>query len=377
VNVPWLLTVLPGVPFTETIDGPSVLCLGDFVTSRPLKQRAANTGGVMHRFGMDDESTAMLLAELAAEGAWPDFTVAYFADNDFRSHAVGPFAALPAVERVDAALGTMFDAAGGFDRFIAETCVIVTSDHGHCEILPDPDQAAIRLHDVLADFRQADLGRRWRDRDQIMICPNMRAAQIYLREPESGLVEAIAATALLEPRIDLVMWRNTRADTGTATYTVTGPRGRLTFWRDSTSETRSSAEDAFGACWSWHGDLEVLQLERNGRRLDSTEYPNAFERIVGVLDASNSGEIWVTAAPGCEFEVQGESVHVGGGSHGALHALDSLSPVIAAGAPWRLPNVMRSVDIAPLCLEALGIRMRYRVGDARVSGRRGASPSRP
>ena len=58
--------------------------------------------------------------------------------------------------------------------------------------------------------------------------------------------------------------------------------------------------------------------------------------------------------------------HVGGGSHGALHALDSLCPVIVAGMTTTLPRVMRSVDIAPLCLDALGMPMRYRVGEPRA-----------
>src|SRR5688500_1601995 len=35
VNVPWLLALLPGVPLTETVDGPTHLALGDFVTQHP------------------------------------------------------------------------------------------------------------------------------------------------------------------------------------------------------------------------------------------------------------------------------------------------------------------------------------------------------
>jgi hypothetical protein len=124
-------------------------------------------------------------------------------------------------------------------------------------------------------------------------------------------------------------------------------------------------KDAWGTAWDWRGELEVLQLTRDGASIESSEYPNAFERIAGVLDARNSGELWVTAQPGCEFEVPGGKAHCGGASHGALHALDSLSPVVIAGAPRRLPRAMRSVDIAPLCMEALGLSMRYRVGDAR------------
>ena len=76
----------------------------------------------------------------------------------------------------------MFAAAGGADRFLRDTCVIVTSDHGHCEILADEHRAVIRLDRLLSKYRQADIGRGWQRRDEIMICPNMRAAQLYLRD---------------------------------------------------------------------------------------------------------------------------------------------------------------------------------------------------
>ena len=370
VNVPWLLAMLPGVPFTETVLGPRVMCLGDFVTTHTMRNtKLHDRGGVIHRFGMDDASTAELLLEMAEDHAFPEFTVAYFADNDYKSHEVGPHAALPVIGRVDAALGAMFDAAGGFDDFMRETCVIVTSDHGHCEILGDAAQAVIPLHTVLGDFRQAELGRPWRERDEIMICPNMRANQVYLREPSAVMVDRVSTTTLLDPRVDLVMWRTERTQPGAEGYTVIGPRGRLEFWRAQADAAagRHVVKDSFGAKWGWKGDLDVLQLEHDGVRLESTEYPNPFERIAGVLDARNSGEIWVTASPGCEFEVPGGEAHVGGASHGALHALDSLSPVIVAGAQRRLPTAMRSIDIAPLCMEVLGLEMRYAVGDARVS----------
>ena len=111
----------------------------------------------------------------------------------------------------------------------------------------------------------------------------------------------------------------------------------------------------------------TLTIEQDTGSFMFRDYPNAFERIAGVLDLDQSGDLWVTARPGCEFEVPGGSAHVGGASHGALHALDSYSPVIVAGggSPWRLPPAMRSVDIAPLCMHILEMSMRYRVGDPR------------
>ena len=373
VNVPWLMALVPGVPITEFVDGPQTLSLGDFVCDVPIGHKRHPKAGLLHRFGMDDEATAELLVTLVEQRPLPDFTVAYFADNDYVSHDVGPHAALPVVERVDGALGRMFDVAGGIDRFLQGHCVVVTSDHAHCEILRSRTDASIDLHAVLGDFKQAQLGRPWRDGDEVMICPNMRAAQIYVRDTSAHAIARVVRTCLLEPRVDLVMSKATTAD-GT-TYIVCGPSGRLEFWLGDpnrrSGEQRlaaSSGKDAFGAMGWWRGDLETLRLTADGATLDSSEYPNAFERIAGALDARQSGEVWVTAQPGCEFDVPGGEPHVGGGSHGALHALDSLCPVIVAGATTtRLPRDMRSVDIAPLCMAALGLKMRYRVGESRAA----------
>ncbi|HVL68593.1 MAG TPA: alkaline phosphatase family protein [Vicinamibacterales bacterium] len=361
VNMPGLMAALPGVPFTETVEGPSLLALGDFVgVPTPHGHPLDKEGGLLHRFGMDDESTGAMLRHLAAEGTLPEFTVAYFADNDYASHEVGPLSALPVVERVDRLLGEAFAAAGGLDRFLADTAVVITSDHGHCDIRAD-DRALVRIDRLLANFRQADIPRGWRSDDQIMICPNMRAAQIYLRKPTPDLVQRIATALLLEENVDQVIWCS-RLTGGSSGYTVLSHRGRLEF-----SRAPGGDPDVFGNRWTWRGEPAVVDMHRDDGRLHFGDYPNAFERIAGVIDLDKSGELWVTVKPGCEIEVPGSKAHPGGGSHGALHALDSLSPVIVAGgaAPRRLPTHLRSLDIAPLCMEILGIPMRYRVGDPR------------
>jgi hypothetical protein len=302
--------------------------------------------------------TASVLCQAAAAGTLPDFTVAYFADNDYRSHEVGPVGALPVLDRVDAALGATFDAARGIDRFLAETCVIVTSDHGHCDILADADEAVIRLDDVFNAFAQARLGEPWKEADDIMVCPNMRAAQVYVH-PSTPLVaggkasvEQVVRAALREPRIDLVIWPS--GDTPNARrYQVSGPGGALAFWRHGGGGREG--RDAQGSVWRWEGEPAVLRLETWDGLVHSADYPNAFERSAGALDADAAGDVWLTAQPGCEFEVRGGQPHVGAGSHGALHALDSLSPVICAGAPVRLPRSLRSIDLAAVCMRALGL----------------------
>jgi hypothetical protein len=364
VNVPWLLALLPGVPITETIAGPSVLCLGNFVNSRPHHGKPAPASGLLHRFGMDDASTAKLLCELAAEGAMGDFTLAYFADNDYKSHEVGPHKALPVVQRVDAALGAMFDAAGGFERFIRDTSVIVTSDHGHTEILPDESCAVIRLDRVLSGFQQADVARGWRKGEDVMICPNMRAAQIYLRDHRSEYIDPVVQAAFADPRVDLALWHRRLATAGSDVYVVESQHGRLEFWRGETGADH--ARDRYGTNWSWRGELAALSLEIDGGVINSPEYPNPFERIAGVLDGTTSGDVWLTAQPGCEFEVPGGKAHVGGASHGSLHVLDSHNVLLASGrAAEILPRHMRTIDIAPVCMELLGLTPQHRPGDPR------------
>jgi hypothetical protein len=366
VRIPGVMAALPGVPLTETVEGPSVLCLGDFVgTPTPHGHSLDEKGGLLRRFGMDDESTGLLLRQLCASGTLPDFTIAYFADNDYRSHAIGPYAALSVIERVDAMLGDAFDAAGGIERVLGDTCVVVTSDHGHCDILERADDAVIHLDRILGNFRQAALGKPCGWRDEIMICPNMRAAQIYVRNSSPDLLERIARDILTDRRVDQIICRTALAKSGADGYTVLTARGRLEFAQRY--ESAMTSADSFGGYWAWRGDGEAVGLVSNGDTIDFEQYPNAFERIAGALDLDQSGELWVTARPGCEFEVPGGKAHVGGASHGALHALDSFSPVIIAGGPIRprLPHEMRSVDIAPICMDLLGLPMRYRPGLSR------------
>lgn len=365
VHVPLLLAMLPGVPLTDVVKGPSTLCLGDFATSRTRRGKKLNgREGVLHRFGMDDASSGTFLAELAEDGAMPDLTVAYFADNDYRSHEVGPHAALGTIARVDEMLGRMFECAGGLERVLQDTYVLVTSDHGHCEILADKERAVIRLDQTLQEFRQAALGVPWQPDDELMICPNMRAAQIYFHEATPDRVNRVIALLLADERVELVLWRTVDTRHEAAGYTAASARGALEFWHGS--DGGDHAHDAFGGAWSWRGDLAVLGGRVEQGRLVWSDYPNAFERIAGSLDHRRSGMLWATAVPGCEFEVPGGEAHVGGASHGGLHALESLSPVIVAG-PTRvqLPEAMRSVDIAPLVMQWLGLEMRYRVGDPR------------
>ncbi|MGH9158853.1 MAG: alkaline phosphatase family protein, partial [Vicinamibacteraceae bacterium] len=365
VRLPLLMRLLPGSPHAATLQGPSRLCLGQFVTAvhrrgKPVRPPAA---GVLHRFGMDDAATLGLLEQLAEDRAFTDLTVAYCADNDYRSHEVGPDGASEVLERVDEGLATVLSAWGGLDAFLDEICLVVTSDHSQCAMEATPERAGIRLDTLLAPLRQADLAKGWQAGDEVMICPNLRTVQIYFREHGRMRIHETIDRVLADRRVDQVFWRAAIDRPGDAGFHVaTEDRGRL--YLRSGGGGEALGRDDFGNAWQWEGALDALdaRVDEQGR-LRFGDYPNAFERIACGLGLDESGDLWITARPGYEFNVAGASPHDGGGSHGALHRLDSTSPVILAGAPdgVALPEHMRTVDIVPLCLRVLDLPFAHAV----------------
>jgi hypothetical protein len=371
VRTPLSLRILPGVSRREHVLGPTILCLGDFVHSRLelTGHTLSGPGGISRRYGFQDDTTAEMLIQLAQYGPMPNFTVAYFPDNDWKSHAVGPSQAVDALENVDRHLGRLAGMWGGMNEMLKELAVVITGDHSQCEMSDDAERAAVELHELLHDYNIVKAGQKWSDGDELMICPNLRAAQIYLRQNYWTERLHVVERLLSDPRVDHVMWRDDReGDEARHFHVATGDRGRLEFWAGPGGD--AAAHDAYGATWTWRGDLRVVGAKVDaGGTLVYSDYPNALERIAMGFDESVSGDLWVTAKPGFELRLAETEVNLGGGSHGSLHADDSLVPLIVAGAPsgFRLPSNPRTVDVAPLCLSLLGVESGPAVGESRVA----------
>ncbi|MAT14803.1 MAG: hypothetical protein CMJ46_05975 [Planctomyces sp.] len=355
-TAPFLMKMIPGTDLAEEMQGPHQMYLGDFV-STPLDDGApVARGGITRRFGFHDDATADYLLAMARSGPLPDFTLAYFPNNDFVSHDVGPVDALETLQQVDATLGEVIEEQGGMDRFLEEYVVLMTGDHSQSDLDED---ARVDLNEVLRDFQVVDAGADWQNGEDLMICPNMRSAQIYMRPDRwEGRAEVIDAL-LTCPGVDQVIWsdfENGLTDSDEATFHVyTGDRGTLTFrqaWNGNTDGI-----DELGNRWAWQGNLETLDATVDDQlQLRYGNYPNAFERIANCI-SEQTGNIWVTATLGKEFCLPG--IHTNsGGSHGSLHALDSTSPLFAAGLPdnLKLPQPSRIVDVTPLALQILEIQ---------------------
>jgi hypothetical protein len=355
-RAPLLLQLIPGAGLHDTVHGPDVLYLGDFV--RPEWSQVS--GGITRRYGFHDDVTFECLLEMAARGPLPDFTCAYFPNNDFESHNLGPRDAEPTLEKVDARLGELLEACGGLERFLAESALVLTGDHSQSELLPDASERALRIDELLADFPLVPAGDVFTADDQIMLCTNLRACQVYTAPRFEADLSDLVARCLSSPKIDQVIWQgdgqrdgNGPENVDRATHVATADRGRLTFRRGR--HFPDSAQDVYGTTWSWQGDLAAVDGRVEDGRLHFGEYPNAFERLAnGFPDVG--GDLWLTARIGHEFQLPATHLD-GGGSHGSLHVLDSIVPLITAGLPEhvRIPEHPRTVDVADICAAALGL----------------------
>ncbi len=276
-------------------------------TGAPLAVKARMLGSV-------DAYAAMVGRWLVTRDGF-EFLVFYLPDYDFASHLHGPEGTRAALARSDAAVGALFDAAGGGDAFLERYAVVVCSDHGQT-----PVSRGVPLEAAFADFRL--LPARGAADAEIAVAASNRVGMVYRLPACRTGVRELAARAERLPGTDAVLFRE-----GTEAVVRRGG-DELRFARDE------------GDRWRWSGDEGLLPE------------PNAWERVWAALGNPNAGELIVTAAPEVAFADLGRRHHAGGGSHGSLAAGDSLVPMVTVGtaAPPR-----RIVDVAPLVTQHFGV----------------------
>jgi predicted AlkP superfamily pyrophosphatase or phosphodiesterase len=282
-----------------------------------------------------------------------DFLLLSLPDNDWYSHKYGPDAQVRSIAQADLQLARMMNAAGGVERFLAEHAVIAMADHSQA-----PVTASIALQDelaelgVLAPSRSAGGSREAEPR--IAVCPSQRAAMVYaLRPAERDSLRALVETrALAVEGVDLVMWLERDAHEQPREAVISSPvHGELRF------RAGGSIVDPRGRRWSVEGALAAIDGAISDGVLLTPDYPDALARVWSALSCPNSGEVLLSATPGYEFIDWGRQAHVGGGSHGSLHASDSLGALIFSGVelPEPEPAQWAIRDIAPLILRHFGV----------------------
>jgi hypothetical protein len=327
--------------------GPRELFYADLFASRRTGCRSG-----LGMPGVRDRHSGCVSAYLVEHDLF-DFLLLSLPDNDWFSHKRGPEAQLQSLAQADLQLARVMNAAGGVEEFLAEHAVIAMADHSQAEVL-----ASIALQDVLAPLgvmgpvRSSEGGRS--EEPRIAVCPSQRAAMVYaLHEDERDAMRAsVAGRSLAIEGVDLVIWLERDAHEAPREGVIASRRnGELRF------APGGPILDPRGVAWSIDGSLAAIEAEIRDGMLISPSYPDALARVWSALTCANSGEVLLSAAPGYEFIDWGRQAHVGGGSHGSLHASDSLGALVLSGVdlPDAEPAQWAIRDIAPIVREHFGL----------------------
>ena len=116
--------------------------------------------------------------------------------------------------------------------------------------------------------------------------------------------------------------------------------------------------DLRGGRWQVEGDLAALEAQIEDGTLRSEAYPDPLARVWSALGSPHAGDFILSLAPGFEAVDWGGVTHAGGGSHGSLHAGDSLGPLLFAGCGPGDPDEREQWalrDVVPVVLEHFGL----------------------
>jgi hypothetical protein len=320
--------------FRRPIKGPRELFYADIYASRrtPCKSQ-------MGMPGMRDQHSGCVSSYLVEHDLF-DFLLLSLPDNDTHSHKFGPAAQVTSIAEADRQIERVMHAAGGPEAFLSGHAIIVVADHSHALI-----EQRVDLFAALADLELTGPGgTRAQPRAQegeIAICPNQRAAMVYVLEAQARreLLPRILQSCLETDGVDLVMHRED------ATAVVLSAGGALAF------APGEEVADVRGGRWVVRGELGVLDARVEDGVLRSETYPDALARIWAALDCPTSGDVLLSAAPGCEFADWGGADHVGGGSHGSLHRSDSLGALVFCGLDAGPREQWSIADVASMVRE--------------------------
>ncbi|HEX5713028.1 MAG TPA: alkaline phosphatase family protein [Solirubrobacterales bacterium] len=335
--------------------GPTELFYGDLYASREVPCKSTSIPGNR------DGYAACCSAELIKEDL-TDFLLLSLPDNDNYSHRHGPEASIESIAKADHCFTKVVEAAGGLDAFLEQHALILVADHA---------QTPVHRGLPLAEL----LGREWSvlqpsdDRPelaQLAVSPTGRAAHVYLLPGEGeradpaqvaerlGVTEGVDLVCLLEGEDGPPLWRREPGPPPAGTWAVVERGGERLRFRPG-----GEVADLRGGRWELEGETAVLEATVADGRLRSDAYPDPLARVWSALSAPHGGDFIVSLAPGFEAVDWGGVSHAGGGSHGALHAGDSLGPLLFVGcgpesADEREQWTLR--DVAPVIREHFGLR---------------------
>jgi hypothetical protein len=308
--------------------GPTDLFYGDLYASREVPCRSTSIPGNR------DGYAACCAAELMKEDLY-DFLLLSLPDNDHYSHEHGPEASVESIAKADSSFATYAEEAGGLDEFLEDHAVILLADHSQTDV-----RRGLPLAELLgAEWSVLQPSEEHPELAQLAVSPTGRAAHVYLLPGEGeraepaevaarlGVIEGVDLVCRLEGADGVPLVRESPGMPLVEGEWAVVERGEclLRFRPDG------EVGDLRGGSWEVEGDLDALEATVEDGRLRSETYPDPLARVWSALAAPHAGDFVVSLTPGFEAVDWGGVSHAGGGSHGALHAGDSLGPLLFVG----------------------------------------------
>lgn len=325
------------LPNKITTRGPEVFSYGSMHPISPRSER----GGMIHRYGMNDRFSQMEISELIRTNRLPAFTISYMPKNDDVVHQKGT-ASIKGIKKADQELQSILNVFSSWEEAIEKVTWIILGDSGQTNSLPKSNSTYVHLDQTLQSYRLKPAKEEIpREQDQIVLAVNERMAYVYVLDPTLSLAE-VSKTLQSESSLDLIVWKE--EDTY---YVISGTLpGQLQF------QPNGPYIDEYQQSWQITGDLSLLDLtlSEDQTTIEYNSYPDPLERLRCALDQPER-VIVVTATTGYEL-VYGSSPTHKGASHGSLHQLDSLVPMIVCGEESG-PTYPRLVDMKQWILQCI------------------------
>ncbi len=336
--------------------GPNELFYGDLYASQEVPCRSTSIPGVR------DPYAACCAVELMKEDGF-DFLLLSLPDNDNYSHRNGPEATIESIAKADECFGTLIEQAGGIDPFLDEHAVILVADHAQTEV-----DRGLPLAEILgAEWSVLQPSEEKPELAQLAVSPTGRAAHVYLlpgegerADPRGGGGEADRDRGR-RPGLPAARRRGRAAlpaRAGDAARPGTSGRWSSAAARGCASGPAPTSPTCAAGAGRSTASSAALEARIEDGKLRSEAYPDPLQRVWSALTAPHSGDFVLSLEDGYEAVDWGGATHAGGGSHGALHADDSLGPLLFVGcgpesADEREQWTLR--DVAPAVLAHFGL----------------------
>ena len=349
--------VASAAKFHHAVWGPEELFYGELYASRkvPCKPTLA-------RPNRRDDYSACVGVEMVNEDLY-DFMLFSLPDNDYHSHRYGPEASEESIAHADECFAAIVDAAGGVDDFLAANAVILMADHSQSDVSERFDVGALlgESHHVLQPNNDTP------EDAELAFGPSSRAGGVWvLRRGSEGtrLHAEVREMLAAQEGTELLSWLADADGSPLHRDGVGRPEAAWLVVARAGTELRLAPGEQFtdrrGVGWKLEGEPGVLGLERSGGIADSAEFPDALSRLWSAHHSPYAADVLLSATPGHELVDWGGTTHIPGGSHGSLHAIDSLGPMLTVELDCEIPerDQWAISDVAALVCAHFGVEAR-------------------